>query len=342
MPPRDLRRCRRPAAATGATGAAPAAATGAPSAPAPAVPASESARYTAWFLAGDLDSLLPRFTPEMLVRVGGREGLSAFRQNVVATLGGDVSVGADSVSTRDTLRVHRHSLRGAATGLEAEIAWALDVRGAVAGFSVKPKAQAEAPSKYLGYASKTRLRLPFDGEWTAFSGGRTRDLNHHAGARNQRFALDLAIVRDGSTHAGDGSTLEQYHCWGAPALAPAAGTVVTAVDTLPDNPMGITDRENAAGNYVIVDHGGGEYSFLAHLQRGSLRVRPGASVAAGQPLGLVGNSGNTSEPHLHFHLQDGPNFPATECMPAAFVDYVADDVPVARGEPRKGQRIRNR
>ncbi|HEY6571782.1 MAG TPA: M23 family metallopeptidase, partial [Candidatus Eisenbacteria bacterium] len=135
---------------------------------------------------------------------------------------------------------------------------------------------------------------------------------------------------------------EQYYCWRAPVLAPAAGTVVAAVDTFPDNPMGTTDRANPAGNHVAIDHGGGEYSFLAHFKRGSLVVKPGDKLLAGQLLGLAGNSGNTSEPHLHYHLQDGSAFPDVESMPAEFRDFIADGLPVARGEPVKGQRVRPR
>jgi len=173
-------------------------------------------------------------------------------------------------------------------------------------------------------------------------GGRTLAQNHHAGLRNQRFAVDLVVMKEGKSHSGDGAKLEEYYCWGQQLLAPAAGTVVEAVDSLPDNPVGTTDREHPAGNHVILDHGNGEYSLLAHMQHGSITVRTGDRVVAGQPLGLAGNSGNTSEPHLHYQLQDGPTFPDAECMPAAFLDYLADDTPIARGEPIKGQRIRPR
>jgi murein DD-endopeptidase MepM/ murein hydrolase activator NlpD len=100
---------------------------------------------------------------------------------------------------------------------------------------------------------------------------------------------------------------------------------------------------NPAGNHVVLDHGNGEFSLLAHLQKGSLRVKAGDTVKAGQPLGLCGNSGNTSEPHLHIHLQTGPEFPgATEGLPMAFTDFLADGKPVARGELVKGMRVRPR
>jgi murein DD-endopeptidase MepM/ murein hydrolase activator NlpD len=286
--------------------------------------------------------LVKRMTPELRDKVRGLEGLAAFRAGVRTQLGEQIELLSESVETRDTRVVHRRVARfERSADAEVEITWAFDGAGAISGFSVRPRPK-EAASRYLDYRTQTPLRLPFDGEWTVFNGGRTLATNPHAAARNQRFAVDLAVVRDGRTFRGDGNGLADYHVWGAPVLAPAAGKVVATVDGLPDNTMGTTDRENLAGNHVILDHGNGEYSFLAHFQRASLAVIEGQEVEAGHALGRVGNSGNSSEPHLHYHLQDGPVFAEAESMPAAFVDYVADDRPVGRGELHKGQRVRTR
>ena len=93
-----------------------------------------------------------------------------------------------------------------------------------------------------------------------------------------------------------------------------------------------------AGNHVVLDLGNGEYTLLAHLQHGSLRVRAGDHVKAGQPLGLCGNSGNTSEPHVHMHLQDRPKlFGDAVGLPLEFEDYQADGTAVTRGVPTQGQ-----
>jgi murein DD-endopeptidase MepM/ murein hydrolase activator NlpD len=90
---------------------------------------------------------------------------------------------------------------------------------------------------------------------------------------------------------------------------------------------------------VILDHGNGEYSLLAHLRHGSVAVAAGARISAGDKVGECGNSGNTTEPHLHYHLQDTPVFGRAEGLPAQFTGYVADGRPVARGEPVRGQTI---
>src|SRR3546814_21165157 len=74
------------------------------------------------------------------------------------------------------------------------------------------------------------------------------------------------------------------------------------------------------GNHVIVDHGDGTYVAYAHLRRGSLLVGVGDRVQAGQPLGEVGNSGNSSEPHLHVQLTDSPHVTDAAGVPFTWSD----------------------
>src|SRR5690606_7128195 len=106
-----------------------------------------------------------------------------------------------------------------------------------------------------------------------------------------------------------------------PVLAPANGTVAHATGDLPDQAIGDTDRANPAGNHVAIDLGNDEYVFLAHLRRGSVAVKEGDTVAEGQVLGRCGNSGNTSEPHLHIHLQTSPILGQGEGLPVFFNSY---------------------
>jgi murein DD-endopeptidase MepM/ murein hydrolase activator NlpD len=140
---------------------------------------------------------------------------------------------------------------------------------------------------------------------------------------------------------GDGTRNAQYYCFGQPILAPGAGKAVVVVDGLEDNVPGKMDREHPAGNHVVLDHGNGEFSFLAHFTKG-IQVGEGADVASGAVLGKCGNSGNSSEPHLHYHLQSTPVFREGEGLPAQFLEYVADGKEVARGEPTRGQTIRRK
>ena len=115
--------------------------------------------------------------------------------------------------------------------------------------------------------------------------------------------------------------------------------MIEAVDGLRDNVPGRMDPQHAAGNHVVLDLGRGEYALIAHLRDGSVAVNVGDRVRTGQLLGRCGNR-NTSEPHVHFHVQDGPTLFRARGLPVEFSDY-ADGRHVAHGIPVQGQFVRN-
>ncbi|HEY2855940.1 MAG TPA: M23 family metallopeptidase [Gemmatimonadaceae bacterium] len=141
----------------------------------------------------------------------------------------------------------------------------------------------------------------------------------------QRFAIDWVKVDDrGHTFTGDSLKNSSYYAYGNDALAVADGIVTEVKDGIPQNVPGLNSRavpitlETVGGNHVILDIGGGHYAFYAHLQPGSIKVRTGERVKRGQLLGLVGNSGNSTEPHLHFHVSDASSPLGSEGIPYAF------------------------
>lgn len=291
------------------------------------------------FHAGAVQPLWEAATPELQAAFGSPGALADLR----AGLGDEV----ERLSERfEDLPGHALLTRTARWSMAPDTALqtlvTLDAEGRLAGFHLRPRPEA-APSPHADYRTRADLRLPVavpaEGAWFVYWGGREIEDNYHAADPGQRFALDLLVVRDGASHRGDPARVESYHCWGEPVLAPAAGTIVAATGDLPDQPIGGSDPANPAGNHVVIDLGQGEYLFLAHLQQGSQRVAAGDRVTPGQPLGLCGNSGNTSEPHLHAHLQTTPRLGRGLGLPMQFQDYVADGEPVARGEPRRGQII---
>ncbi len=156
----------------------------------------------------------------------------------------------------------------------------------------------------------------------------------------QRFAIDWVRVNpDGqATYTGDPLDNKNYRAYGSEALAVADGTVVATKDGIPQNVPGENSRavpitlETVGGNHVVLDIGRGRYAFYAHLQPGSLKVKTGDHVKRGQVLGLVGNSGNSTEPHLHFHLADSKSALGSEGLP-----YVLDsfDAKTKSGDVRK-------
>jgi murein DD-endopeptidase MepM/ murein hydrolase activator NlpD len=153
---------------------------------------------------------------------------------------------------------------------------------------------------------KLVLQLPFRGSWFVFWGGDTKEQNYHHDDSAQKYALDMVILdKDGSTYSGSGTKNKDYYAYGKDIVAPANGKVIEIVDGLRDNvPQKTTNDYAYNGNFVMIKHSDGIYSTLCHLRSGSILVEVGQSVKRGQKLGECGNSGNSSEPHLHFHVMD--------------------------------------
>lgn len=137
-------------------------------------------------------------------------------------------------------------------------------------------------------------------------GGASRLVNYHFPHPSQRYALDFLALNGLGLRARGiyPRQPERYAIWGAEVVSPCAGVVAAAVDGLPDLSPPDRDAENRAGNYVAIESEGVTV-YLAHLMRNSMTVQVGDRVVAGQLLGRVGNSGNTTEPHLHIHAESG-------------------------------------
>ncbi|WKN45513.1 M23 family metallopeptidase [Tunicatimonas pelagia] len=158
----------------------------------------------------------------------------------------------------------------------------------------------------------------------------------------QRYAVDAVVYVNGKSFAGDGSQNEDYYCFGMPLYAPSAGKVIEVENSIEDNVPGEVNDEDdlAAGNYVMIDHLNGEYSILAHFKKGTIVVSVGDTVVSGQALGQTGNSGNSTEAHLHYQLQNSSDSQNSTGVPAQFKNYYADDVFINKGELTKGQLVR--
>jgi hypothetical protein len=157
----------------------------------------------------------------------------------------------------------------------------------------------------------------------------------------ERFAIDFVqLDAQNRLFAGPASVLTNYPGFGAGVFSVSGGRVVGLVDGVaegapPDPPPGIT-AANAGGNYVVVDMGGDRYAFYAHLQPGSIAVKIGDRVRTGQKLGLLGNTGNSTGPHLHFHVMDSPSPLGSSGVPYRFTRFrvagtIADPQPLFDG-----------
>lgn len=149
------------------------------------------------------------------------------------------------------------------------------------------------------------------------------------GARHlaQRYAIDwIRLTPDDRLASGDAKANASYPQFGVEAIAAADAKVVHVQDGMPEGTPGTfapgVTATNADGNAVILDLGGGRFALYAHLQPGSIRVREGDSVQRGDVLGLVGNTGNSDAPHLHFHVMDGPSPLASNGVPYGIDAFV--------------------
>jgi hypothetical protein len=156
------------------------------------------------------------------------------------------------------------------------------------------------------------------------SGHRTATLTVNGALyAGQRFAIDFVqLDAAGRLFEGPVEDLRSYPFYGAPVHAVADGVVVRTQNDLPERtpPNLPTDTtiDNINGNYVVQDIGEGRFAFYAHMQTGGVRVNVGDTVQRGQVLGLLGNTGNTSMPHLHFHVMDGPSPLGSNGLPYTF------------------------
>ncbi|WP_295808777.1 M23 family metallopeptidase [uncultured Nitratireductor sp.] len=144
-----------------------------------------------------------------------------------------------------------------------------------------------------------------DGRFMVGQGGGIDLLNHHATHPEQRYAADITEI-NGFGYRASGlapKALDRYVIYGASVVSPCTGEVIGVRNDLPDLIPPDSDKDNPRGNHVIVDCGAFQVE-LAHLQQGSVQVSTGVSVSAGDSIGKVGNSGNTTEPHLHVHAVD--------------------------------------
>ncbi len=192
------------------------------------------------------------------------------------------------------------------------------------------------PSGQSHKISKVAFRLPLDGPVTVAWGGDDAKTNYHVTYPDQRWAYDLVISKGAKTHAGKSTDLNSYYCYGQPVLAPAGGEVVEASGLLPDRRIGdLSETEHAGGNQIVIKVAKDEYLYICHLMPASLLVKKGDIVVQGQPLARAGNSGHTSEPHVHIDLEDRADN-GGEGLPLYFSSYSVGGKIVARGMPTGG------
>ena len=187
----------------------------------------------------------------------------------------------------------------------------------------------------VGQDPAIRVDPPLKGKRWVVANGCCDPINAHRGATlaingtieaPERFAIDFVQVqRDGLLFDGPLDENESYPYFGDKIYSATDGKVVRTQDGLPEQTPGSLDPnatvQTAGGNYVVVRADRGHYAFYAHMQPGSLKVKKGDTVKAGQVLGKLGNTGNTDGAHLHFHIMDGPSPLQSNGLPFVYTKF---------------------
>ncbi|HXS05543.1 MAG TPA: M23 family metallopeptidase [Rhizomicrobium sp.] len=216
------------------------------------------------------------------------------------------------------------------------------------------------------YPGKTALTLPLKGKVFVWEGHDS--YAHHLrvpmsnprvkamgiAANSNEFAMDFIYTdAEGREFHGDAGKPENWFSYGKPIYAPGDGVVREIANDIPDNwfknaaateighpalPPGKDPKD--IGNYVLIDHGDGEFSLMVHMKPGSVRVKVGDQVKAGQQIGQIGFAGDSLFPHLHYSLLEGPEDTKAWGLPAYFSRfhrwYGAASVAVKRGPVDSG------
>lgn len=290
--------------------------------------------YLKTLRSGDVSTTWVRSGSAPGQQFGSLAGLQKFSA-LVRSYGDESKLVSEGLSERNGLVVYQRvsAVTNWARGAELELV--MDEQGRLLSGSMN-LATREAPTAYGAYRDLVKLRLPLEDTWQVLWGGRTYADNPHASVSDMRFALDLLQRKNGSSAQGAGRKNEDYFAWNQPVIAPADGVVVVADDGVADNVPNRAAAGNLYGNLLVIDHGTEEFTLLGHLKKGSLLVKPGDRVTQGQRLARVGNSGMSTEPHLHFQLMDTADWRTAHGLPLQLHDFVRNGTVVDRAEPRRG------
>jgi murein DD-endopeptidase MepM/ murein hydrolase activator NlpD len=287
-----------------------------------------STKFVSFYNVDKNDSIVAMFSPEMNAALP----LDKFSQ---VTAGLKVQFGVIKklrfVRLQSASALYETTFDKAVLGMTIT----LNPKNEIAGLLFKPYNEAKEIIR-----NNTKMKLPFKGEWSVTWGGDTKEQNYHVESVAQKNAFDFLIYDEkGLTHKGTGEADEDYYAFGKELYAPCDGEVVLVVDGIKDNIPGVLNPIYIPGNTVIIKTANGEFVFFAHFKQHSIVVKQGQKVTTGALLGLCGNSGNSSEPHLHFHLQNTEDMTKATGAKCFFDQLKVNGVLKSDYSPVKGDKI---
>jgi len=213
--------------------------------------------------------------------------------------------------------------------------------GKIIGLYIKPYTEVDLPKMER---TKTSLILPFHEEWTLFWGGDTPEQNYHVSAHpSQKHAMDF-VIRDerGRSYRTSGQNNEDFYAFGKELIAPCDGEIILVVEGVKDNKPGVMNPFFPTGNTVVLKTDNLEYMVFAHFKQRSIKIEQGQRVKQGDLLGLCGNSGNSSEPHLHFHVQNGEDMNPATGVKCFFAEIFVNGEKQSGYSPVRNEKVKNK
>jgi murein DD-endopeptidase MepM/ murein hydrolase activator NlpD len=216
----------------------------------------------------------------------------------------------------------------------------VDANGTIIGLYIKPYTETDLPKMER---TKTQFILPFHGEWTLCWGGDTPEQNYHVtGHPSQKHAIDCFIKDEkGKTCQSSRENNDDFYAFGKELIAPCEGEVVLVVDGVKDNKPGQMNPFFPTGNTVVLKTDNAEYLVFAHFKQHSIKVEQGQRVKQGDLLGLCGNSGNSSEAHLHFHVQNIEDLNRATGVKCYFAEILVNGEKRNDYSPLQNEKVKN-
>mgnify|MGYP000884291495 CR=1 FL=1 len=289
--------------------------------------------FELYYNAAQYDRIFAMFSPEMKNALPLEKTEEFF--SGLQTQAGKITQKQFIKMTQGTVAVYKANFEHTIFAINLSI----DDNKKINGLYIKPFADESQPAPAR---NSSKLILPFKEEWTVIWGGDTKELNYHVETPAQKNAFDLVITdASGKSFKTDGKTNEDYYAFGKEIIAPCDGTVVLVVDGVKDNAISETNTFNVGGNMVILKSTANEYLVFCHFKHGTLQVKEGQTLKQGQLLGLCGNTGNSSEPHLHFHIQNIENINSATGVKCYFEKILVNGMEKKDHSPIQKEKIRN-
>lgn len=258
-----------------------------------------TAEFTERYNSGDYQGVFDLFNSDMKKALPRERTIEFFTQNVNSLMGNIVEM----KFTR--LKQGAHVYRTSFDRALADITISLDAKNQINGLYISP-VKPDATNSFE--RNSTKMIVPFKEEVFVFWGGTTLEQNYHMADANQQYAYDILMVADGASYAGDALKNESYYIFGKDIIAPCNARVAKVIKGVADNVPGQLNAAQLTGNTVILQTENREYILFAHLKEGSILVEEGQDISQGDVMAQCGNSGNSTEPHLHLGLQNDVEF----------------------------------